>query len=56
MGFKTIFFWVLEDNHRARNFYEKFGFKFSGKYLENNIGGKQLRELQYVYNLEESTQ
>ncbi len=56
MGFKTIFLWVLEENHRARLFYEKFGFKFSGKYLENNIGGKQLRELQYVYNLEESTQ
>lgn len=55
MGFKTIFLWVLEDNHRAKNFYERFGFKYSGEYLENNIGGKQLRELQYVYNLEEST-
>jgi len=55
MGFETIFLWVLEENHRARHFYEKFGFKNSGKYLENNIGGKQLRELQYVYNLEEST-
>lgn len=55
MGFETIFLWVLEDNYRARNFYERFGFKYSGKYLENNIGGKQLRELQYVYNLEEST-
>lgn len=55
MGFKTIFLWVLEDNHRARNFYKRFGFKYSSEYLENNIGGKQLRELQYVYNLEEST-
>lgn len=55
MGFKTIFLWVLEDNHKARHFYERFGFKYSGEYFEDNIGGKQLRELQYVYNLEEST-
>lgn len=49
MGFKKIFLWVLEDNHRARHFYEKFGFKNSGEYMDNVIGGKQLRELQYVY-------
>lgn len=48
MGFKQIFLWVLEDNHRARHFYEKCGFKNSGKYMDNVIGGKQLRELQYV--------
>lgn len=49
MGFETIFLWVLEENHRARRFYEKCGFKNSGEYLEDNIGGKPLRELQYVY-------
>lgn len=49
MGFKKIFLWVLEDNHRARHFYEKSGFKYSGKYMDHVIGGKQLRELQYVY-------
>lgn len=49
MGLKNIFLWVLEDNHRARHFYEKFGFKNSGEYMDNVIGGKQLRELQYVY-------
>lgn len=48
MGFKQIFLWVLEDNHRARHFYEKCGFKNSGEYMDNVIGGKQLRELQYV--------
>lgn len=52
MGFETIFLWVLEDNHCARHFYEKFGFKNSGKYIVNNIGGKDLRELQYIYNVE----
>lgn len=51
MGFETIFLWVLEDNHRARHFYEKCGFKNSGEYYDDKIGGKQLRELQYVYNI-----
>lgn len=48
MGFKTIFLWVLEDNLRARHFYEKCGLKNSGVYRDDVIGGKQLRELQYV--------
>lgn len=52
MGFKTIFLRVLEDNHRARRFYEKCGFKNSGEYYDDNIGGKQLRELQYVYYID----
>lgn len=51
MGFQKIFLWVLEDNHRARHFYEKCGFKNSGEYYDNKIGGKQLRELQYVYDV-----
>ena len=42
---------VLEDNHRARHFYEKCGFKYGGKYYDDTIGGKQLRELQYVYHI-----
>lgn len=50
MGFKTIFLWVLEDNHRARHFYEKFGFIASGDFKKDNIGGKELCELQYVYS------
>lgn len=49
MGFKMIFLWVLADNRRARHFYEKCGFKNSGEYMDNIIGGKELRELQYVY-------
>lgn len=52
MGFNSVFLWVLEDNHRARRFYEKCGFKKNSEYLETNIGGKQLRELQYVYHIE----
>lgn len=51
MGFQTVFLRVLEDNHRARHFYEKCGFKYGGKYYDDTIGGKRLRELQYVYHI-----
>lgn len=51
LGFRDIFLWVLEDNLRARKFYEKAGFTSSGNYLEDNIGGKKLREIQYCYSV-----
>ncbi|MDO5559257.1 MAG: GNAT family N-acetyltransferase [Oscillospiraceae bacterium] len=50
-GFRDIFLWVLEENLHARRFYERFGFTYSGKYLDDNIGGRDLRELQYVYHI-----
>ena len=46
-GFSKILLWVLEDNHRARSFYEKNGFICSQVFLEDNIGGKDLREVLY---------
>lgn len=49
MGFKDIFLWVLEENYNARHFYEKYGFEISDRYMENDIGGKRLREVQYCY-------
>ncbi|MGN0173282.1 MAG: GNAT family N-acetyltransferase, partial [Acutalibacteraceae bacterium] len=49
MGFNKVFLYVLEENIRARNFYEKFGFKSNGRYLSDNIGGKELKELQYEF-------
>lgn len=51
MGFSDIFLWVLEENKNARHFYEKFVFKLSGRYLNDSIGGKALREIQYVYHI-----
>ena len=48
-GFTEVFLWVLEENTTARQFYEKHGFKCSDDYLDDNIGGKDLREVRYVY-------
>ena len=39
--------WVLEDNHRARKFYEKNGFIYSEVFFDDNIGGKNVREVLY---------
>lgn len=47
-GFSAVYLWVLEDNTRARRFYERFGFESSGAVRSDNIGGKVLREVQYV--------
>lgn len=55
LGFKDIFLWVLEENKRARKFYEKFGFQPSEVYLEDVIGGRKLREVQYRYHVNEPT-
>lgn len=51
MGFGDIFLYVLEENHIARRFYERFGFVNSGRYLDDYIGGRALREIQYVLHL-----
>ena len=47
LGYEDIFLWVLEDNHRARRFYEQAGFAVTEHVLEDTIGGKVLREVQY---------
>ncbi|MDE7431799.1 MAG: GNAT family N-acetyltransferase [Lachnospiraceae bacterium] len=52
LGYQDIFLWVLEENYSARKFYEKFGFVQKDKYLEDNIGGKKLREVLYCYHVE----
>lgn len=49
-GYENVFLWVLEENIRARNFYEQFGFLPTDDFLDDNIGGKDLREVRYVYN------
>ncbi|KAA3384440.1 GNAT family N-acetyltransferase [Akkermansia muciniphila] len=51
LGNRDLFLWVLEENQRARRFYEKAGFVPSGDFLEACIGGKDLREVQYRYHI-----
>jgi len=48
---QKIFLWVLEENHLARKFYEKFGFVLSGDEREVHID-KPHNELKYVYFIE----
>lgn len=53
MGFRDVLLWVLEENHRARRFYKKNGFRPSGASMEDTIGGKPLRELLYCRRIGE---
>lgn len=50
LGYHKIFLWVLEENYPAIKFYEKNGFIKTDKFLDDNIGGKTLREIQYILN------
>lgn len=52
-GYTKIFLWVLEENVHARAFYERMGFQKQEVCLNDNIGGKDLREVQYIYDLED---
>lgn len=47
MGYRKLFLWVLEGNQRARAFYERMGFRPSGTYRDDEIGGRPVREIQY---------
>ena len=50
MGLDQILLWVLEENTRARRFYEKNGFVCADVYLEDTIGGRAVREVMYRYD------
>lgn len=50
LNYQNIFLWVLEENFRARHFYEKSGFCMTTDYLDDTIGGKNLREIRYIYS------
>lgn len=51
LGYQDIFLWVLEENYRARSFYEKAGLSFDGNQTKISIGGKELTELCYSYRV-----
>lgn len=55
LGYQEIFLWVLEENLRARKFYEKCGFMPSGHCMEHEIGGKMLQEVRYYHSFRKLT-
>lgn len=50
MGCVKIYLWVLEDNIKARIFYEKNGFMASPDKILINVGGRDLTEIRYIYS------
>ena len=48
-GYPSIYLWVFTENHRARSFYERNGFKPSGEKKNLTIGGKVIEEMEYIY-------
>ena len=49
MGFNELFLWVLDDNITAKKFYDHLGFLQTEDYLDATIGGKDLREVRFIY-------
>ena len=49
LGYTELLLWVLEENTAARKFYEKNGFICAEEYLNDSIGGRELREVMYIY-------
>ncbi len=50
-GFRDALLWVLEENRRARRFYERAGFTLTGDVMDDEIGGKPLREVLYFRHI-----
>ena len=53
-GYSKIYLWMLEENRRARSFYEAMGFCPNGDRIEQVIGGRALAELRYVRAFEDA--
>lgn len=51
MGHKNIYLWALEENNRARRFYEKNKFKYNGDKHHFEIMDKQLTNLRYILKI-----
>ena len=55
VGYKNVYLWVLEDNLRARNFYERNGFSWNNDKLLFEIMGKPLTDLRYNLSFDKAT-
>jgi GNAT superfamily N-acetyltransferase len=49
LGYKKGYLWVIADNPTI-SFYEKTGGKYSGKSVEEEIGGQKVTELCYIWD------
>ncbi len=47
-GYSDVHLWVLEENLNARAFYSKLGFEKTDSVIEDEIGGKKLKEISLV--------
>jgi len=45
-GYKSVYLWVLEENHPSRKFYEALGGQLAGSH-QINLGDKDLTEVAY---------
>ncbi len=45
-GFKRVILWAMEENLRARRFYEKYGFSKTDKILDAELG-RPIRDIMY---------
>lgn len=50
-GYLTIGLWVLDKNISATIFYEKMGFFFNNDTMKIKIGGSELTEYRYVFDI-----
>ena len=53
-GFEDIYLWVLDENKRARRFYEKNGFEKTGDIEIAEVGGKDLRNYRYIRHMDKT--
>lgn len=53
LGYSQLLLWVLEDNYLAKKFYKKNGFIETDNYMVDNIGGKELKEVMFIYKNED---
>jgi GNAT superfamily N-acetyltransferase len=51
-GYRNVSLWVLEDNKRARSFYERYGFRKDGT-VKTITRGKELVQSRYVLSAEQ---
>ncbi|HEY4411425.1 MAG TPA: GNAT family N-acetyltransferase, partial [Gaiellaceae bacterium] len=50
-GCAEAFLWVLEDNPRARRFYEREGWELDGERKEDDFLGVRVAEVRYTIRL-----